>query len=857
MNNFYSILGNTKIKNWLLDFKISILAVAFLLFTVSVVMNRMLSVLFGVKAVCVEESYGVQACWYIYRFFPLILGTSGFLFILGGIASSKPQFILWALTAISGIVSLWVPEILYASVFFFVGYVVLETRLSLCDRGSLPVVVSVPFIGHFLLLFVAGILVYSGLESAITIFKFSGNSFPHASFLRYLGFTISLSVFFALYITIIAIIFIQSLLVILYIAQRYFRMRQDQAVFFLLICHAAVFAYMIFYLLNIAFEDEIKAFGFQYYVPMMAVLPMTFLVVLAWVAICRLSSDHGESSAEKFTLGNFYDRLLYALGLFYIVPIIGNRWKKLHVWLVFFTYLGIGWILVYMNYPVINDYSTSFCLVLSFLLIFCVMALLFTLCRRLCLSFGRLSLGISSIVFLAIAIVCMRFYEYQDVRIITYEYSKISWAKLHLIAPFLPSHKPVGFGKGTSFAYYPEIHGKFTEPKLEFSSPPPIFILVLDALRPDHTNLREYSRQITPNIKKVADEGMIFNNAYTCGTGTTCSLRHIFTGRYSSRFMLEKKHIDPFWVEDLIDANYGTFVINTLHQCDYNGISLEAFKRNIPKEKIEKAQFLEVTTYEEFGKVKEALNVLTQVVENSKKNPQQRPGLFCYLHSCRSHIPWRPTNPIFGMSEVDRYDAAIKEEDEAMGIFMEGIKKLGLYQDAIIIFLADHGTGLMEHGRYGGFLNYQEQIRVPLVIRVPGIAPGVSDEWVQTIDIGPTLVNLVTPARNNRFHGISLAGVVRGKPLGEPKKYLFCLSSFSDMFSVIEDRRYKFQYHRRYGYYMLYDLQQDPRESRNLADSNPEAAKKYLEILDRFLRAGNHTYNNPYHYSAFDPSRFE
>jgi arylsulfatase A-like enzyme len=318
--------------------------------------------------------------------------------------------------------------------------------------------------------------------------------------------------------------------------------------------------------------------------------------------------------------------------------------------------------------------------------------------------------------------------------------------------------------------------------------------------------------------------------------------------------MLEQEKIAPFWIQELIEAGYGTFVLNTFG-LDYNGISLQSFQRHIPETTLQKANFIEVMTYAELPKIKEMLVHFEKIVQDFKEHPEKKNGIFCYIHSSITHMPWIPKKPIFGNETIDLYDASVKDVDDLLGFFLEELKKLGLYDDAIIIILADHGTGLMEHGRYGSFLNYEEQIRVPLLFRIPnaGIKPHVSSEFVQLIDLGPTLINMVSNVKKNRFHGISLLGAIRGKPLPEKREYLFALSSFEDLYSLIAEEKYKFHYHRRYGYYKLYDLSQDPMERNNLADQKKDLVEKYFSVMDQFLRAGNYSYNNPYHYKDFDP----
>lgn len=846
---------NERTQDFPAYWRLPVLALFFFLFAATAIMRPMLSTLFSTKALWAQESDAVQVCWHIYRASPLILLLTGAIFLAVGLAGVKNagsgQRIFGVLTVAGGLLSLYIPEAIYAAVCFFIAYAKWEKDCSPRHDGDLPSLLPWPFICNFFLVFAVGILLCSGLESLFTIREFSGKTFSLNSFGKYLILNASLSLAFAVRITFVSLVCLQAFILFLYLAHRYCRLSEDAAVFLFLVAHALALARMIYDLLATIFEDEIRVFAFESYVPLLAILPVASLLVLTWVALCSMA--HYRQTA-MMNLGEFYYQMLLALGMSLFAPLAGRR--RLHLPVAFFCYILAISCLIYLNYPVITDYSANFCLLLSSLIIFCATAVFFLFSYRLRLHLPRACLPFAAGLLVAAMPFGVRVYRHHEVRMITHEYSKIAWAPLHLdlVKTLIAPRRPIGFGKDADFDYFPSVYANFSEDRLEFSTPPPIFVFLLDGMRPDHTSLTGYRRDTTPNIKELAKEGVFFQNAYSAASATTCSLRHIFTGRYSSRFMLEKERLDPFWIQDLIDAGYGTFLLNTF-QSDYNGVSLPGFFRKIPQEKLDRAKFVEIKEYDEFPKVEETLTRLREIAAEFGKDPEKRNGIFCYLHGCRPHMPWRPTDKIFGDSEEDRYDAAIYEADQAVGNFIRGLKELGLYENAIMIILADHGTGLMEHGRYGGFLNYEEQIRIPLLIRAPGCRPHVSEEVVQSIDIGPTLVNLVSGIRPNRFHGISLAGVLRGKPLPEPRRIIFAFSAFEDLASLLEDQRYKFHYHRRYGYYQLYDLQNDPGETVNLVDKCPEQVMRYLEVLDRFLRAGNSTYNNPYHYRTFEPNR--
>jgi arylsulfatase A-like enzyme len=178
---------------------------------------------------------------------------------------------------------------------------------------------------------------------------------------------------------------------------------------------------------------------------------------------------------------------------------------------------------------------------------------------------------------------------------------------------------------------------------------------------------------------------------------------------------------------------------------------------------------------------------------------------------------------------------------------------MGVLDEMIVIILADHGTGLGEHGRFGGFLPYEEQIRIPILMRIPGIAPRWIDDRVASIDVAPTLLGLVAPGRLNPYHGRSLLPLMTGARmrLGPRPTVSFC--AFADGYALTDgDGRYKLWHNRGDAYEALFDLREDPEERRNLVDREPEIAKRLRDLLAAFLWQGRQSYANPYHYRDWD-----
>src|SRR6185503_13294501 len=101
--------------------------------------------------------------------------------------------------------------------------------------------------------------------------------------------------------------------------------------------------------------------------------------------------------------------------------------------------------------------------------------------------------------------------------------------------------------------------------------------------------------------------------------------------------------------------------------------------------------------------------------------------------------------------------------DAQLGRLLAGLRAKGLYDDTLIVVVADHGQGLMDHGWPAHRLLYQEQIRVPLIVRVPGVSQvHAVPELVRTVDIFPTVLDYLGLAAKGSISGRSLRPLLEG-----------------------------------------------------------------------------------------------
>ena len=149
----------------------------------------------------------------------------------------------------------------------------------------------------------------------------------------------------------------------------------------------------------------------------------------------------------------------------------------------------------------------------------------------------------------------------------------------------------------------------------------------------------------------------------------------------------------------------------------------------------------------------------------------------------------------------------------------------------------DHGCQFWEHEHlyYVAHL-YEESLRVPLIVKIPGVEGGrTSGEPVLHLDVLATVMDLAGAELANPDEVIPLSGrsllpTMRGESF-EPGFYRdrdMILTTHYDMLGVVSDFRHKLIFDRPSGTYLLFDLQEDPREKNNLADDRPEMLEELL-----------------------------
>ena len=228
-----------------------------------------------------------------------------------------------------------------------------------------------------------------------------------------------------------------------------------------------------------------------------------------------------------------------------------------------------------------------------------------------------------------------------------------------------------------------------------------------------------------------------------------------------------------------------------------------------------------------------------------------KPAWYRQCHEGSMRVGRYPDDERYGEIMVTYYDMATFI-DRQFGRVAAALEQLGLAEDTIVLFTADHGLVLGDHWlwRHGPFL-YDQVIHVPMIWRVPGMAGGrVADGLCEGVDIMPTLLDLAGVTAPPGVQGRSMSKMLAGEAPGResilaqeresPELIARGLDPAGFRCTCLRTRDWKLIHYPGKPYGELYDLENDPDEYDNLwADPARRARRRQLEIvlLDRLHEA--------------------
>jgi hypothetical protein len=317
-----------------------------------------------------------------------------------------------------------------------------------------------------------------------------------------------------------------------------------------------------------------------------------------------------------------------------------------------------------------------------------------------------------------------------------------------------------------------------------------VIFISIDTLRADHLGCYGYPRDTSPELDEFSRGAVLFRKAIAQAPSTVPSHASMFTARIPAHHGASRSRLLPIspdvttLAEILQRAGYRTISYNGGGQVS----ATFGFGRGFE-------------VYESVAKQDTFAQKVDAAIDWLDANPGEK--FFLFLHTYEPHAPYTPDpryvdlvdagddgDPPFRIDPaplndlddirgpldpqrvrtlVRRYDGEIRSMDEAFGRLIDSLVAKDLYDNTTVVFTSDHGEALGEHGAVAMHSHtlYDELLHVPLIVKLAGSRPAsdVIEPQVRSIDIMPTLLELLGLESPAEVEGRSLVGLMDGEDL--------------------------------------------------------------------------------------------
>jgi len=403
-----------------------------------------------------------------------------------------------------------------------------------------------------------------------------------------------------------------------------------------------------------------------------------------------------------------------------------------------------------------------------------------------------------------------------------------------------------------------------------------------DTVRRDHLSCYGYGRQTTPNLDRLAKEGVLFADHVANSGWTLPQYMTMHTGMYPLTHGMTLLKFNPPLSPDV------TTLATILKE---HGYATQAFSSSNGYLHPQLGYGRGFDDYFWGLGYNQATGRITQeVIKWLDKNAKQN-KFFIFIHDNDTHEPFNapePFNSMWGGEYVDRYDGEISYVDHYFGKILDRIEELGIKEETLVIYTSDHGTEFWEHGFLEKKVNlYNEILHVPLVMSCPAVLPEgkILKGLIATVDIVPTILDILRLPPKKDAQGRSFLPLIQDEPKAQPRKQVFSHTEHNTRFGAAKSSSFEhlsvhtdthkfirakillpfkedfFEIQMEGGgnwvtrfralaerigmdpekieqgtvLRELYDLRTDPKEQKNIILEQPELAVKLEEQLDRWV----------------------
>ncbi|MBM76375.1 MAG: hypothetical protein CMK59_13300 [Proteobacteria bacterium] len=314
-----------------------------------------------------------------------------------------------------------------------------------------------------------------------------------------------------------------------------------------------------------------------------------------------------------------------------------------------------------------------------------------------------------------------------------------------------------------------------------------VLFILMDTLRADRLGSYGYRINLSPNLDKLANEGVRFENHIANCSWTRPSMGAIFTGHYPRTLGLYEEKFDKLSEEFTTMAErfkakgYGTYGVTS----NPNTNALFGFAQGFDEygeagivfkwmEQDPSQTEKNTTPNTDISDLENATTITDRAIalmDHAKIAESDNPYFFAVTY-IDPHKPYRSPDKYrqFAKDNKSRsigYDAGVNYADDEIGRLLTEMKSRGLLENTTIIFTSDHGEGLSSHpkipdSRGHGTTLYDSNLHIPLFVHHPKLKPAVVKQLNSSIDLMPTWIDLFDLESDTSLPGVSLAPLIFG-----------------------------------------------------------------------------------------------
>jgi arylsulfatase A-like enzyme len=350
-----------------------------------------------------------------------------------------------------------------------------------------------------------------------------------------------------------------------------------------------------------------------------------------------------------------------------------------------------------------------------------------------------------------------------------------------------------------------------------------LVIITLDTTRADRLSPYGFMNVALPHLERLAKEGVLFDDAVSVAPLTLPAHSSLFTG------LLPPNH----GVRDNADPPLADGYTTLAEVLRARGFRTAASVGSVVldgtrglRQGFEAYRDVQPASASRHGvRQRRGDQVVTDALDWLGAIGGSR--FFLWVHLYDPHWPYDPPEPYRSAYAHDPYVGEIAFADAQIGRLLAFLDSEALLDDTLVVVAADHGESLGERGEQRhGMLLYENVLRVPLILRIPGVRPSRVPHLVRLIDVMPTVLDLLGLPGASAGDGRSFAAVVHGRS-GREALEAYSESVYAERlgcgplrslrrsrFKLIDGVRPE-----------LYDLELDPFELRNISAQHPHLAQ--------------------------------